>query len=119
VKKIIMLGVILGLGISGTCAETAIPTPSYVGISLSKVMAALSGEQESLREEEAPAAILLYTADDRIGSALDKLKSQLKQYEQTRKVRIDFLTESHVLPDYTDDFLTHLEAASLEIVDDE
>ena len=71
--------------------SSSVPS-SVVGISLSKVMAALGGEQESLREEEGATGILMYTADDRIETAFLKLKSQLKAYEHNRKVRIDFLT---------------------------
>ncbi len=43
-----------------------------------------------------------------------KLKSQLKDYEHTRKVRVDFLTAQTELPDYTEDFLNHLETADEE-----
>lgn len=87
---------------------------SVVGISLSKVMAILGSEQEALRQEEGSTGILMYTADDRIETAFLKLKSQLKDYEHSRKVRVDFLTAQTELPDYTEDFLNHLETADEE-----
>ncbi len=109
-KKILFL-LTAATFINSTIAPANASSTSIVGISLSKVMAALGGEQEALREEEAPAAILMYTADDRIETAFLKLKNQLKDYEHNRKVRVDFITTQQELPDYTEDFLNHLETA--------
>ena len=113
-KKLLAFGIILmeiHLPSLPAKADSSSFPASVVGISLSKVMAALGGEQEALREEEAPTAILMYTADDRIETAFLKLKSQLKDYEHSRKVRVDFITTTQELPDYTEDFLNHLETA--------
>ena len=112
-KKLpISLFLFLSLSVSAAHAREKNIQTSFVGISLSKVMEALSTEQEALRELEAPTAILLHTADDRIEDVTQKLKKQLKAYEESRKVRVDILTTSHELPDYTEDFLNHLEEAS-------
>lgn len=108
--------VVLGITLLTTAVKadpSSVPS-SVVGISLSKVMAALGGEQEALREEEGATGILMYTADDRIETAFLKLKNQLKDYEHNRKVRVDFLTAQTELPDYTEDFLNHLETADEE-----
>ncbi len=113
-KLSIFLCLFLSSVISTTNAREKNIQTSFVGISLSKVMEALSTEQEALRELEAPTAILLYTADDRIEDVTQKLKKQIKAYEEIRKVRVDILTTSHELPDYTEDFLNHLEEASDE-----
>jgi len=110
--SVIALGLIL-LTTSVKADPSSVPS-SVVGISLTKVMAVLGGEQEALREEEGATGILMYTADDRIETAFLKLKNQLKDYEHNRKVRVDFLTAQTELPDYTEDFLTHLETADEE-----
>lgn len=108
----VVLGIIL-LTTSVKADPSSVPS-SVVGISLSKVMTVLGGEQEALREEEGATGILMYTADDRIETAFLKLKNQLKDYEHNRKVRVDFLTAQTELPDYTEDFLNHLETADEE-----
>jgi hypothetical protein len=114
-KLYLKIGIlILGLSASPTIAETKSIENSVVGISLSKIMAALGSEQESLRETEGPTAILLYPADERIETAFLKLKNQLKDYERIKKVRIDFLTSERTIPDYTEDFLNYLNDVEVE-----
>ena len=109
-KKFLMVLVGVGwIGVIPLQVEAKSLENSVVGISLSRIMAALGSEQEHLRETEAPTAILLYPADERIDTAFLKLKNQLKDYEHLKKVRIDFLTNEHRLPDYTEDFLDYMD----------
>lgn len=78
---------------------------SFVGVCLPKIMSVIASQEETAREQEADTAVLLYPTGDRLEDIIQRLKNHIKNYEASRRVRVDILTASHEMPDYTEDFL--------------
>lgn len=90
---------------TGCLATASSPKSSFVGVCLPKVMSLVAEQEERTREQESDTGVLLYPTDDRLEDVIQRLKKHIKSYESNRQVRVDILTSSHNMPDYTEDFL--------------